>query len=62
MLETFQLEVPLAVPLAPVALLRQVTLVTPTSSDALPLTARDAEDVAKFADDVGDTMVIVGDI
>ncbi|OGI66541.1 MAG: hypothetical protein A2W18_13300 [Candidatus Muproteobacteria bacterium RBG_16_60_9] len=40
---TFQFDVPLASPLAPVALLRQETLLTFTLSDAIPPNASDAE-------------------
>ncbi len=57
--ETLQLEVPLAVPLRP-RLFDQVTWVTPTLSDAVPLSDTGLLDVVYVLLDVGEPMLIEG--
>ena len=58
----FQLVVPEAVPETPVAILDHVTLVTPMSSDAVPLISRVDELVTNEELEVGEVIAIVGEV
>jgi len=61
MLEAVQFAVPEALPLAPVALFRQLTFFKLILSDAVPPNDSEAELAVKLTDDVGDVILIVGE-
>ena len=62
MLAMFQLPVPLALPVAPVPRFFQVTLATPTLSDALPLSETVELVVVKLLKEVGEVIETVGTV
>jgi hypothetical protein len=57
---TLQLVDPMAVPEAPVAAFVQLTVITPTSSDAVPPRSIGEEDAVYVAEEVGYVIVAVG--
>jgi hypothetical protein len=59
---TVQEVVPVTTPTAPFAALTQVTVATPTLSEAVPPSAIDAADVRKFGSAVGLVIVTVGTV